>query len=92
MPALHILISGHVQGVGFRYSCCCQAQACGITGWVRNRDGGVVEIHAEGSHSALESFQAWCHEGPSGAHVRNVSAVPTHSSGAARFTILPDEA
>lgn len=67
--AFHIKVYGKVQGVGFRYYTRQQALECAVTGYVRNRDDGSVEIHAEGSEDSLESFLEWCHSGPSSAHV-----------------------
>ncbi len=56
---LHVLFSGRVQGVGFRYTTVSVASRLpGITGWVRNLDDGRVEIMAEGERAALESFLA----------------------------------
>ncbi len=53
--ARHIIITGRVQGVGFRPFVSRLAHEFGLTGWVRNR-GGQVEIHVEGDGSALAAF------------------------------------
>ena len=92
MPtALHITVAGRVQGVGFRWVCRREARALGVTGWVRNRSDGAVEMHAEGAAEALDALQAWCREGPSGAVVRQVSATPATPTGASTFDIRLDE-
>jgi hydrogenase maturation protein HypF len=54
--AIHIVITGRVQGVGFRPFVSRIAHELGLTGWVRNRSG-QVEIHAEGSTEALTAFR-----------------------------------
>jgi acylphosphatase len=70
---IHVLIKGRVQGVGFRYSTLRQAQALGITGWVRNLPDGRVEARFEGPASAVEEMLSWCRQGgPSGAQVRDM--------------------
>jgi hydrogenase maturation protein HypF len=53
--ALHLQLSGQVQGVGFRPFVHQLAQALGLAGWVRNRIG-QVEIHIQGEHAALQNF------------------------------------
>jgi len=50
---LHYIFSGDVQGVGFRYTACHNAQMLGITGWVRNMYDGRVEMEAQGLTSDL---------------------------------------
>jgi len=72
MQRLHIQVYGRVQGVGFRYTCCREARALGLTGWVRNRPDDSVEIVAEGSPAALETFGDWCRHGPTYAEVEQV--------------------
>ena len=75
MKAIHAIVEGEVQGVGFRYSAMREARALGVAGWVRNADDGTVEVWAEGDDAALEEFIAWLKVGPSAAWVRalNVS-------------------
>ena len=68
----HLVVSGRVQGVWFRASTKEQAERLGLTGWVRNRRNGDVEILAEGNEEALAEFLAWCRRGPRGAEVAKV--------------------
>ena len=77
---VHLLISGRVQGVGFRHYCVQVARKYGVHGWVRNRDDGCVEIKAEGEETNLERFVRWCRSGPPAASVlacRESYAKPT---------------
>ena len=52
----HIVFSGYVQGVGFRYRAMHSARRFGITGWVRNLDDGSVEMEAEGYPEDLDAM------------------------------------
>jgi acylphosphatase len=70
--SLHAIVTGRVQGVGFRYSAVRQARALALTGMVSNRYDGSVEVQAEGPTPALERLLAWLDRGPPGAHVRGV--------------------
>ncbi len=72
MKRLHIFYSGRVQGVGFRYTAQETAQRFGLSGWVRNRRDGRVEILAEGDEKTLTDFLAAMQTGPLGANIRNV--------------------
>lgn len=67
-----LLISGRVQGVGYRYCARIEAQRLGLDGTVRNLEDGRVEAEAEGEPEALESFISWCRHGPPGARVDEV--------------------
>jgi acylphosphatase len=71
--AVLALVRGIVQGVGFRYATVHEARRLGLTGWVRNRGDGSVEVLAEGEARALEALVAWLHQGPAGASVRDVT-------------------
>ena len=55
---LHVLYSGRVQGVGFRYSVKTLALGYEVTGVVRNLPDGRVELMAEGARHELEAFQS----------------------------------
>jgi acylphosphatase len=70
---LTLLISGRVQGVGFRFSAAQQARRLGLRGWARNLLDGRVEIVAEGTREALEVLHAWAHQGPPLARVTEVA-------------------
>lgn len=56
LKQLHLIVSGHVQGVGFRYYAQTIALAKQITGWVRNRSDGSVEIVAEGDKDHIDNY------------------------------------
>lgn len=71
--ARHLLITGLVQGVGYRYSMAREAQRWGVTGWVRNRAEGSVEAVIEGEPEALAAMINWARRGPSGAEVEHVA-------------------
>ena len=53
---MRVVYSGHVQGVGFRYTVKRLAQGYEVTGQIRNLPDGGVEVCAEGMHDELESF------------------------------------
>lgn len=72
MIRARVVISGRVQGVYFRASARDVARAHRLSGWVRNRHDGDVEAVVEGEEEAVRAFIAWCHAGPSGAHVTDV--------------------
>ena len=72
----HLRISGRVQGVGFRAALQFEAQANGISGWVRNRRDGTVEAVVQGNPQAIEKILAWARRGPPIAHVATVDARP----------------
>lgn len=69
---IRLIISGRVQGVGFRFSAHDEAKDLALAGWVRNLPGGDVEIVAEGRREKLKMLVAWAHLGPSSAHVTDV--------------------
>ena len=55
---MRIFYSGHVQGVGFRYTAKTVAAGFEISGAVRNLPDGRVELIAEGAREELEAFRA----------------------------------
>ncbi len=66
---VRVVISGRVQGVGFRYATVRQARRLGLTGWVRNTRDGRVEIVADGPKEAITELLDWAVMGPDGAEV-----------------------
>ncbi len=56
MKQLHVFFSGHVQGVGFRYTTRQIANGFAITGWIKNLKNGKVELLAEGQEAELGKF------------------------------------
>lgn len=56
MPRKHIIVSGRVQGVGFRYHTYLLADACHLTGWVANLDSGDVELEIQGYQKDIDKF------------------------------------
>ncbi|MFP4153770.1 MAG: acylphosphatase [Alkalispirochaeta sp.] len=86
--AFQAIIRGRVQGVGFRYSTRSQAQRLGITGWVKNRADGAVEVYAEGSREDLARFEEWLRAGPPYAHVTDVEiSRPVPVGSYTRFSV-----
>ena len=56
---VHCIVTGVVQGVGFRYHTCDEAVRLGLRGLVRNLDDGRVEVVAEGAEEALRQLVTW---------------------------------
>jgi acylphosphatase len=83
-----LVITGLVQGVGFRYAMMTQARLLGITGWVRNRRDGSVEAMISGDARQVEEMLAWSRGGPAGAAVDNV-IVETACGEFAGFELKP---
>ena len=79
--ARRYLISGRVQGVGFRVFATTTAGREGLHGWVRNLPDGRVEISAEGEAEALGRFERHVRHGPPGAKVDHVDATEEGVSG-----------
>ncbi|MFA7681883.1 MAG: acylphosphatase [Candidatus Peribacteraceae bacterium] len=87
MPAKHLRITGHVQGVFFRANAQIKAQECGVGGWIKNCEDGTVEIVAEGPEAALETFVHWCWKGPPAAEVESVKTTEIPEEGLYNFQI-----
>ena len=81
LAARRFLVSGRVQGVGFRYFTQEAAMVEGLSGFVRNLPDGRVEIEAEGEAEALERFSRRIARGPSLARVEAVAEEPATPSG-----------
>lgn len=64
MERVHLIVSGDVQAVGFRFTAIEVARDLGLVGWVRNNPDGTVEILAEGPKEKLENLITWAKKGP----------------------------
>lgn len=69
---MRLIISGYVQGVFFRAYTVEEAKKWNLTGWVRNRAEGSVEVVAEGERKNLDRLKEWCQHGPPSARVTDV--------------------
>ena len=81
---VHVVVSGLVQGVGYRYFVYNKAMSLTLTGYVRNLFSGDVEIEAEGDRSLVEEFMKQIKVGPRAAHVADmkiewIKCTETHS-------------
>lgn len=85
--ACSVVVSGRVQGVGFRRFVQRSAQQVGVSGWVRNLADGSVECHAEGDPVAVEQFLQDVRRGPSLARVDSCQVRATAPIGGSGFTI-----
>ena len=86
----HLVITGRVQGVGYRFYMQKKARALGVAGWVRNRRDGSVEAMIHGEGDGVEAMIAWTRRGPPSAVVAEVRI--TEATGDfAGFETLPTE-
>jgi DNA ligase D-like protein (predicted 3'-phosphoesterase) len=85
--AIRAVVRGQVQGVGFRYATVRRAKALGVLGWVRNRDDGSVQVHAEASGKAIAAFVDFLRIGPPGAEVSSVAVDRVKVEGHEQFAI-----
>jgi acylphosphatase len=84
----HVLISGEVQGVGFRYYTSVKARNLGLGGWVKNLNSGKVEAVFEGDEAVVNQMVEWCKKGPSSALVANVSVDYDEPEGLEGFKVI----
>jgi len=84
---VRVLVSGDVQGVGFRWYCREQAMGGRVTGFVRNLPDGRVEAAFEGEPEAVEAMVRWCRAGPGGARVESVEVTAEQPEGGTEFRI-----
>jgi acylphosphatase len=87
--ALHLMIEGRVQGVGYRQWLARQAQILGLTGWVRNRTDGRVEAMVSGQDALVEQLVAAARRGPRLAVVTRILCDDAVEENTLNFSILP---
>lgn len=86
--ARHVRVHGRVQGVFFRDSTRREAERAGVTGWVRNRADGSVEVWLEGPPAAVDVVERWIRDGgPARARVERVESEPAVAEGHRRFDV-----
>jgi acylphosphatase len=86
MSGRRIRVVGRVQGVFFRNWTVDEAKSLRLTGWVRNRVDGSVEIEAHGEAAALEAFLAKVRRGPRSAEVERIEVEEIGGEAPADFT------
>jgi acylphosphatase len=79
--ARRLVISGRVQGVGFRYFSSDVAAREGVTGWVRNLPDGRVEAYVEGEAEAVTRVERALRRGPPSARVASVEVETQEPTG-----------
>jgi acylphosphatase len=72
MVSAFIRVTGRVQGVGYRYFAMRQANLLGISGYVKNKSDGSVELEVEGNKEIIENFRSILEQGPGYGSVDNV--------------------
>ena len=85
--AYRYLVSGRVQGVGFRYFAMRAAEALGVAGFVRNLADGRVEVVAEAAEEVLAEFEDRLRQGPAFAAVEGVDRAPIERRGDRGFQV-----
>lgn len=86
MVSKKILVTGRVQGVGFRYSTMKRAVSLGLFGEVTNKKNGDVEIMVYGNIEDVERLVEWCKIGPIMANVTNVKVDPLNLGESVTFS------
>ncbi len=82
MMRARLIITGLVQGVGFRSYTRNNAKSLGLMGYVRNTKSGKLEVVVEGYEKQIDDLLDLLHKGPFGAQVENIEVIwedPTNS-------------
>ena len=93
--AVHLIVHGRVQGVGYRAFVEHEAKRRDLQGWVRNCGDGTVEALLVGDGAAIEDMIAACRRGPFGARVDAIDRTTAHAAGlkdrrpGQAFSVLP---
>lgn len=87
MRRVRVVVSGEVQGVGYRYTMRIVAREAGVAGWVRNLRDGTVEAEIEGAEAAVDDVLAWMAEGPPGSRVESATVTDAAPTGVTGFEV-----
>jgi acylphosphatase len=85
--ARRFVISGNVQGVGYRAFARHTARAIGATGWARNLANGDVEVHANGTSAQLDDLESRLRQGPRWGEVRSLASTEAPLTSDSAFEI-----
>ena len=83
LVARRFVLTGHVQGIGFRFFAENAARAEGLSGWAQNHPDGSVEVVAEGDREAVDRFEAKLRRGPGRARIERIVVDDEAPSGRA---------
>lgn len=86
---VHVRVEGRVQGVGYRAWVESTARTMALTGWVRNRRDGSVEIALQGPADRVDEMLRRCEHGPPDAHVTKVEILGEGVGPYNGFEVLP---
>lgn len=86
----HVIVSGEVQGVGFRYIARTQAKRFRISGYARNLSDGTVEVEIEGADPDIAKMLDWLANGPEWAVVSHIEVRDLESTGETEFRIISE--
>lgn len=89
MRRVHVIVTGDVQGVGYRYTMRMEAQGAGASGWIRNRRDGSVEAEVEGTAEQVDALLAWMAQGPPGSWVADARVTELAPTGDTGFEVRP---
>ncbi|MBR8835617.1 MAG: acylphosphatase [Stigonema ocellatum SAG 48.90 = DSM 106950] len=84
---VHVIVSGKVQGVGYRYATVDTASQLGLSGWARNLPDSRVEAVFEGRREIVEEMIRWCYQGPPAAMVKEVVVKYEDAEGLRGFEV-----
>lgn len=87
MVRRRVIVTGLVQGVGFRWWTRHEAQARGLAGYVRNRSDGTVEAELEGEETSVAGMIEWLRHGPEYAEVAGVEVTELDPTGRPGFSL-----
>lgn len=85
--AVQVVVTGRVQGVGFRWSAADHADSLGVNGWVRNLYDGSVEAWIEGDDDKVAQMIEWMRQGPGWASVDAYQVSEQSPSGINGFRV-----
>ena len=90
LVGVRLVVSGRVQGVGFRFFVERAAQAEGVRGWVRNLGDGSVEAYLEGDAEAVMRVEQKIRRGPAAARIDTVTTYAEPPANTRGFSIRED--